>query len=340
MSHRPTITAVTVAYGAEDLLVESARATMDSTGVDITLVVIDNGYTGDRLDDVRSIPGVTVLGDGTNLGFAGACNLGARGSDAEFIALVNSDAVVDPDALAALAEVADRPEVGIAGGSIRLHDEPEVLNSAGNELHFLGYSWCGSFGLPASTFPDEREITTAMASGIVLRRSLWEALEGFDEHYFAYHEDVELSLRCRMQGLEIRNVPHAVVRHNYHFDRHPAKLYLVERNRFAFWLIAFERRTQLILAPAFVVSELGTLGLALAQGWMRQKLSSYRWLVANRRWIARRRAQIQAERVVSDRELVPWLQTSMRFQPFPLPWPARIADVGLRAYWAVARRLL
>ena len=336
----PTVTAVTVAYGAEDLIVESALATMASTGVDIELFVIDNGYTGDRLDEVRSIDGVTVLGDGTNLGFAGACNLGANGSVADYIALVNSDAVVDPEALAQLVAVAARPEVGIAGGSIRLYDEPEVLNSAGNELHFLGYSWCGSFGLPADTFPAEREITTAMASGIALRRTLWEELDGFDEHYFAYHEDVELSLRCRMRGLQVRNVPTAIVRHAYDFDRHPAKLYLVERNRLAYWLIAFERRTQLLLAPALVASEIGTVGLALIQGWGRQKLRSYRWLLANRGWIAERRRLIQAERTVGDRDLVPWLQTSMRFQPFPLPWPARVADVGLRAYWWMARRFV
>ena len=67
---------------------------------------------GDRLDEIRSLPDVEIRNDGTKRGFAGGCNLGAAGSTADYIALVNSDAVIAPDTLSRLVEVAARPEVG------------------------------------------------------------------------------------------------------------------------------------------------------------------------------------------------------------------------------------
>ncbi len=66
--------------------------------------------------------------------------------------------------------MAARPEVGIASASIRLADDPDLLNSAGNPVHFLGFCWSGAFGEPAANYPVEAEVLSAAGTAMALRR--------------------------------------------------------------------------------------------------------------------------------------------------------------------------
>ena len=146
------VTAVVVAFGAEPLLPDCVRSVLASEGIETEVVLVDNGCTDGSVDAVRALEGVHVVEPGRNLGFDEACNIGVAAGSGDFVALVNFDAVVHPDALARLAAVAADPPVGIATASLRLDDRPDHMNSAGNEVHFLGYSWCGGLGEPASRY--------------------------------------------------------------------------------------------------------------------------------------------------------------------------------------------
>ena len=112
------------------------------------MVLVDNGCTTDAVELLRDVAGVTVVTPGTNTGFAGGCNLGARHAVAPVLAFVNGDAVVRPGALRALVDTSTDDAVGLASGSLRLYDEPDVMNSAGNPVHFTGLSWAGGLGEP------------------------------------------------------------------------------------------------------------------------------------------------------------------------------------------------
>ena len=315
-------------------------ALVASVDVRVKVVVVDNGCTDGAVERLRQRPEITILSPGRNLGFAGGCNLGATRADSDFIAFVNGDALVAPDAVARLAEVASAPDVGIASASIRLAEDPERLNSGGNDIHFLGLSWSGSFGRPATTLPDPREITGASGAGMLLRREVWEALGGFCDQYFAYHEDAELSLRCWHRGWRVIYVPSAVVRHRYEFSRNRRKLYLVERNRLILVLTVFEARTLLMLSPALVALELAMAAVSVAQGWARDKFYGWAWIWRNRRWLRERRGQLQCERVVRDKALAPRFADRWRAENLPLPSCLRMADHALAVYWSVIRRLL
>ena len=175
---------------------------------------------------------------------------------------------------------------------------------------------------------------------MVMRRELWDELGGFEPRYFAYHEDVELCRRCWHRGLELVNVPGAVVVHRYEFGREPSKLYLSERNRLLFVLTAYEKRTLLLLALPLVAVELAALVGAAATGTAGKKLAGWLWLVRNRRFVGRRRRRIQSERVVSDRRLAHLFATRLRAGNYPLPEWLKPLDMLLAAYWSVARRFL
>jgi len=75
-----------------------------------------------------------------------------------------------------------------------------------------------------------REVASVSGALCAIRREAWDAVGGFDPDYFAYHEDVDLSLRVWCSGRKVRYVPEARCVHHYEFSRHPRKLELLERH--------------------------------------------------------------------------------------------------------------
>jgi GT2 family glycosyltransferase len=340
MTTRPRVTAVVLAYGPEPWLERSVRALLSSEGVHVDVVLVDNGGSEGTVDRLREVAGVTVVGDGVNLGFSGGCNRGATAATGEYLALVNGDLVVEPDALARLVAVAAAPDIGIAAGSVRLADDPSRLNSAGNEIHFLGFSWVGGFGEPAAVAAIDRDVAGAMGALVAMRREVWDALGGFAEQYFAFHEDAELSWRCWQRGLRVHYVPDAIGVHRYEFDREPRKMYLAERNRLMFVITCWDGRTLALLAPLLIAVEGAVVLMAARGGWLRDKVAGWQWLWRHRSWLRARRRDVQRSRTVGDRALAGLLATRLEAGNFALPDAVRPLDALLAAYWSLVRRVL
>lgn len=334
------VAAIVVGFGEVPWLERCVRALVSSDGVDVEVVVVDNGVDGDALEAVSGVAGVRVVDAGGNRGFGGACNLGARHTDAPLLAFVNPDAVVEPQALARLAAACDDATIGIASASLRLADRPELLNSGGGAIHFLGLGWADRFGWPASAASDRRDIAAASGAAMVMTHDWFKALGGFTEELFLYHEDADLSLRTWLLGRRVVFEPDAVVLHDYEFSRNPRKMYFLERNRLCLVLACFEAKTIALLAPVLAVFEVGIFAVAVAQGWWREKIDGWRWLVANRSWLARRRAEIQTTRVRSDREVSHLLAGRFTDTPLALPPALAPADALLGRYWSLVRRAL
>jgi GT2 family glycosyltransferase len=334
------VTAVMLAYGAEPWLEQAVGAVLASRGIDVDIVVVDNGCTSGAIDRIKGLTGVRVITPQTNTGFSGGCVRGSAEATGDLLAFVNSDAIVAPDALARLADVAREPGVGFAMGSIRLADSPDLINTSGNPLHFVGLSWAGGMGEPASRHAQRRTVMSGSGCCFVLRRSLWEDLGGFAEEYFAYVEDTELSLRIWQRALTVEYIPDAVVLHHYAFSRNENKLYLLERNRAILLLTTYQRRSLVVLAPMLALTEILMLGAATAGGWGRAKLRGWRWLWRHRSWIRSRRALIQSERVVPD--AVVFARMTARFDPANISAPPGVGifNAIMGVYWRLARKLL
>ena len=337
---RPEVSVVMLAYGAEPYLHEAVGAVLASTGVDVHLVLVDNGCTTDAVATLPADPRLLVVTSERNLGFTGGVALGVRHTHAEVLALVNSDAVVAPDALQELRDALEVPGTGLVCAQVRLGDDPRTVNSVGNPLHVLGLSWAGHMGEPVAAHRERRPVASVSGACMAVRRDLWDRLGGFPEEFFAYLEDLELSWRCWQQGLRVEYVPTAVAVHHYEFSRSPLKMYLVERNRLLFLATCYEGRTLVLLAPALVAFDLALLLVAVLQGWGRQKVRGWVWVLTHLGWVRRRRALVQAARTVPDRDLADLL--SDRFDPAQLPLPpgGGLAQAALRGYWTLVRRLL
>ena len=337
---RPTrVSAVVLAWGDEPVLEEAVHAALTSEGVAVDVVLVDNGCTSDAVSRLATVPGVTVLDPGENLGFAGGCNRGAAAATGDVLAFVNGDAVVRPDALAALAAATRDDTVGLATASLRLHGDEAVLNSAGNPVHYLGLSWAGGLGRPATEYAVPADVASASGAATVCRADRFRALGGFCEPMFAYCEDAELSLRCWQRGWRVVYVPDAVVTHRYEFARNPRKMYLVERNRLFLVLTLWSGRLLALVALPLLALELAVLALALRDGWARQKVAGWWWLLRHAALLRRRRREVQAARTVPDAVLARLLAGDVEPGVPELAAPAVLRRLS-RVYWSVVRRAL
>ena len=155
---------------------------------------------------------------------------------------------------------------------------------------------------------------------------------------FAYCEDTELSLRSWQRGWKVVYVPDAVVLHHYEFSRNPQKFYLLERNRLFLVLTVFGPGLLLGAFLPLLALELATLALALRDGWARQKVAGWWWLLRHAGLVWSRRRQVRSERVVRDREFARVLTGDLDFDLPGMSVPS-LARRTSRGYWSIARRL-
>jgi GT2 family glycosyltransferase len=315
------------------------KALLQSEAVAVEVVLVDNGCTTDDVEQLAHRPGVTVVRPGRNLGFAGGCNAGATAARGEYVALVNSDCVVRPDTLARLVEAVDAPGVGVAVGSVRLAENPALINAGANPIHVLGLSWCGRFGEP-ETRTEPFDTLGGSGACLLTTAAHWTRLGGFDEAYFAYHEDAELSLRTWRTGQRVVCVPDAVGVHRYEFSRNAHKFYLIERNRLMLLATAWSGRALLLLAPPLLVLEIAMLALGLRQGWARQKVRGWAWLWRHRGHLLRRRRLLRSELAVPNRRWMAMLTPTLEPAAMDLPPGTDVLNVLMRAYWGSIRRLV
>lgn len=178
------------------------------------MIVVDNGSTDGSADAIECLPGVEIIRTGNNLGFAAACNRGATVGHAPYLLFLNPDTRLFSNSLSAPLAFMERPEngnVGICG--IQLVDEEGRVSRTCARFPTLGRLTAGSLGLDkvpgmrgaANHMADwnhaeNRAVDHVMGAFFLMRRDLFERLGGFDERFFVYLEDVDLSLRSRRAG--------------------------------------------------------------------------------------------------------------------------------------------
>jgi GT2 family glycosyltransferase len=303
----PSVSVIVLAFGPEPLLDDCVRSILVSQDVDVELHLVDNGCSNPALAELGGLPDVRLHVPEGNLGFAGGVAFGVGHAAGDYLCFINSDAVVEPDAIAALVGRAADPAIGIVSGSVRFHRDPARINSAGNPLHLLGFAWSGGFGAPADDHRVGRQVAVASGAAMAMRRQVWEELGGFDPRFFMYHEDVDLSVAAWQHGYSVEFVPAAVVHHDYEFSRTATKLYYAERNRLIVLLTRWPRRLLTAILPLLVAVELGTVVAGGLPELRRAKLQGWWWLARHRRWLCDRRrdnlaASVQPEAFVRHLE--------------------------------------
>lgn len=198
------------------------------------VVVVDNGSTDGSDAAAEAHAGVRVVRLGRNTGFSVAVNRGVEAVRCDWVALVNTDVVLDTDWLRrACAPLEQEPAVASVATKMVDLANPGTIYDAGDLLRRDGAcEQRGRFMTDDGRFDAPGDAFSACAGAAVYRRDALLRAGGFDERFFAYLEDVDLGLRLRLAGWRCRYEP-AVARHagegsSSELQRAPASW--VERN--------------------------------------------------------------------------------------------------------------
>lgn len=191
---------------------------------DMNVVVVDNACPQQSTRTVSDLP-VEIVSMGRNAGFAAGCNAGVHRGRAGAVLLLNPDAAITPANVRRLAGYLEQdprcaavgPRLLLPSGETELSmfREPRLRSSLG-EAFFLHHFF------PRAEWPTEwvrrgyegsAEPEALIGAVLLVRRSSFEEIGGFDERFFLYCEDTDLSRRLRERGFTLRYEPAASAEH-------------------------------------------------------------------------------------------------------------------------------
>jgi N-acetylglucosaminyl-diphospho-decaprenol L-rhamnosyltransferase len=223
----PPVTVAVVSHNTRALLVRC----LDSVSGDVAagrarVVVVDNRSADGSEQAARAAaPWAEVVQAGENLGFGAAVNLAARGSRSPWLVAANADVELRAGALEALLAAGEDPRVGaiaprleLPGGGVQHSVGPlpgvALALTFALGLHRVSRRLGDRLCLEGAWDPGRpRDVPWAVGACLVLRRSAFDAVGGFDESEWMYGEDLDLCWRLGDAGYRTRYVPGAVVGH-------------------------------------------------------------------------------------------------------------------------------
>jgi O-antigen biosynthesis protein len=216
-SPRPLVSLVIPTFGKVDYTLRCLGSIAAAPPqVSIETIVVDDASGDPRVAALEDVGGIRLVLRKANLGFLHSCNDAARLAQGELLMLLNNDTEVMPGAIDALAGLLlQRHDVGIVGARLLYPDCQQ--QEAGGIVWSDGSIW--NYGRRDDPRKPEycylREVDYVSGAAMMLRRSLWEQLGGFDGHFApAYCEDSDLAFRARAAGLKVFYQPEACVIHH------------------------------------------------------------------------------------------------------------------------------
>jgi GT2 family glycosyltransferase len=256
---------------------------------------------------------VRVVAD-RNVGFGGGNNRAAALARGGWLVFLNPDTMVEPGWLDALLEsLGDGP--ALATAKIVLADDPKRIDTCANQVHLSGITVCRGYGRSSDAYPDRERVLAVSGATFAVDRDTFERLGGFDERFFMYLEDTDLSLRAALLGVPIWFVPSSRVRHRHVATFGPRKLRWLERNRYLMLAKIWSRRTLVTLLPTLLLVELMTWCYALLGGTdaVRAKAGAWTWLLTHPWTVLAGRRETQRARRVSDQALLALCERQLDF---------------------------
>ena len=189
------------------------------------IIIIDNGSADGSIEFIEEFQkssnypiDIKLIKNSENLGFAPAVNQGIKLAESEYIYSVNNDVELEWNALEesikAMDEAISKGEnpFSIQSKMIQYHDK-NLIDDAGDEYNLLAWTKKLGDGQPVERYNEKREIFSSCAGAALYRKSAIEEIGYFDENFFAYVEDIDLSYRALINGYKNFFNPNSIVYH-------------------------------------------------------------------------------------------------------------------------------
>lgn len=188
---------------------------LESQSIACTILVVDNGSIDDSIAVIRSaFPKVILIKEAKNLGFAGGVNVGIKYAIKEgfdSIAFLNNDAVADKYWLEKLHKELNGNKSIVTG--LLLNKRGDKIDSTSEQYSNWGMPFPRSRGLKTKNAPDSNYIFGATGGATLYKTALFKEIGLFDESFFAYYEDVDVSFRAQLAGHKIYYTKDAIAYH-------------------------------------------------------------------------------------------------------------------------------
>jgi GT2 family glycosyltransferase len=311
MPTSPSVSVIILSWNSAEHLPHCLASLSIQTFQHFEVIIVDNGSSDPGLEALeQKYPTLDLHLErlGSNRGFAVANNIGAGLARGRWLALLNADAFPKPDWLEKLLEAASKhPEFSFFSSRQLQFAHPDILDGAGDEYHISGLAWRRFYNHPAQNYGlKEEEVFSACAAAAIYNRDDFLRVGGFDESYFAYFEDVDLSFRLRLVGGRCLYVPGAEVCHvgsassgktsdfvMYHGHRNLVWTFFKNMPGYLFWwYLPLHIGMNFFFGISFLVKGKGSAVL-------RAKLDAFYRLPD----IIRKRRQIQETKKISTRDV-------------------------------------
>ncbi len=302
---KPYFSIIILCWNSNRTIQACLEALNDQGFKDFEILLVDNGSEEPVSRNlVGNYPYLNIqfYGLEKNIGFAGGNNYAAWRARGEYMVLLNADAFPDPKWLENIRKGIEKYPHSFYASRLIMADHPERLDGAGDVYHISGMAWRKAFNTLVSPQKDrEEEVFGACAAAAAYPSEGYRQVNGFDEDYFSYIEDVDLSFRLRLLGYRCIYLPAASVSHvgsGSTARRSNVAVYYGQRNLVWTYFKDMPGASVWLLAPLHLVANLLQVALAIFRKegriTLKAKVDAFRGLPS----ILKKRKQVQNSRSV------------------------------------------
>jgi len=324
--HEPLVSIVILNYNGKKYIKNCIESIRNQKYSNIEIIFVDNASTDDSVLGLERIyPEIKLIINNQNFGSAKGNNIGAKSSKGDYFFFLNIDTKLDSKCIDNLVKAYESDtEIGICACK-ELSYDGKIEWNCGIAVDIFGYSLQG---IPKQVFH-------ASSSSLFIKKELFEKLNGFDESYFMYKDDIDLCWRAQLLGYKVIGVPTAIVFHEWggvslsnrgeklrsgavekeKFILNIKKRYYGELNTIKNILKNYSLFTLLWILPFYILINLFEIIFFLIMGKPKAisevYIKSYLQIYRNLKQLLKSRKKVQSQRKINDFKILKRMQKTV-----------------------------
>jgi len=239
INSNPLVSVIMLNYNGKTYLKRCFESLKLQSYPNFEVIMVDNASTDDSVKYTKkNFPWVKVVQSPANLGFTSGNNLGYKNANGEYLIFLNNDTYVNREWLEELVNaIKNGKNVGMAQSLILDYEKTDTVQCAGLYLiKECGWTWAFCKDMPYKDFlkeynSDSIDIFAGFGASVIIPKKLFEKIGGFDEKFFMYSDETDLSWRVRLRDCSVVLAPKSKVYHKLGASANKTKLEFREFQR-------------------------------------------------------------------------------------------------------------